>query len=149
MRMAFAFLIACVCVTTLPAQEKLGARFGIDPDLDNFPQKTPKETLASIIAAIPMRKIDYLVAQLADPAWVDKRVKEVHGGKFEEMVKETSAKLIDDPETVAQMRRFLKEAEWEDAEDTSSAKLKDTKDRLFFKKLDGRWFLENRRAAGK
>ncbi len=148
MRWAVAFLIGWLWMMGATAQES-GARYGIEPDLDNYPQKTPKVALESILKAIQIKKVDYLLAQLADPAFVDRRVKEVHGGKFEEMVKETTSKLIDDPETVPLLRRFLKEGEWEDGDDAVSAKLKDVKERLFFRKSGGRWFLENRKGTAK
>jgi len=148
MRWIVAFLIGWVWVSGAWGQE-VGNRYGIDTDLDNYPQAMPKETLESILKAIQIKKVDYLLAQLADPAYVDKRVKEVHGGKFEDMVKETTTKLIDDPETVKMFRRFLKEGEWENAEDASSAKLKGVKERVFFRKVGGRWFLEDRKTGEK
>jgi hypothetical protein len=60
-----------------------------------------------------------------------------------------TTKLLDDPETVPQLRRFLKEGEWEKGEEVASAKLKDSKDRVFFKKIGDRWYLENRKKVEK
>src|SRR5262245_42266095 len=139
MRLAVAFLIGCACAAGAEAQE-LGNRYGIEADTETYSQKTPKEALSSVIKAIQARKTEYLLAQLSDAAFVDMRVKDVHGGKFVEMVKETTTKLIDDPDTVQLLGRFLKEGEWEDGDEASSAKLKDVKDRVFFRKLEGRWF---------
>jgi hypothetical protein len=151
MRTALVLLIGWACLTAAATgqDKKGGARYGVDPNGDQFPQKTAKETLDSVIKAIQLKRIDYLLAQLTDPAWVDKEVKDTHGGKFEELIKTTTTKLIDDPETVQQFRRYAKDGEWEDGEEAASVKLKDTKDRVFFKKVGDRWFLENRKKAEK
>jgi hypothetical protein len=146
MRIGLALWVALILVTSTQAQESRGPRrYGIEANLDTYPQATPKEALASVIAAIENKRVDYLLAQLADPSFVDQRVKEVYGGDFDEFVKETVTKLNDNPGTVKELRRFLKEGEWESADSTAIAKLKDTKDRqVFMKKGDKRWFLENR-----
>jgi hypothetical protein len=142
MRAAVILLIA----GTLAFAQGGKKRYGIELDRENFPQDTPKETLESIIKAIQMKKIDYVVAHLADPAFVDQRVKEVHGGKFEEMVRETAVQLVDNPDTVKTFRRFLKEGKWEGEKGTeASAKVNGVKDTLYFRKIDDRWFLENRK----
>src|SRR4051812_8174040 len=79
-------------------EKKIPPRFGVEVDFDRFPQATPKEALRSVLKAIEARKFDYLLAQLAEPTFVDKRVKEL-GGRFELMVKETAQKLDADPES--------------------------------------------------
>ena len=54
-------------------------------------------------------------------------------------------RLANRPVAVKEMARFLKEGQWEVSDAAATAQLKDVKDRrLFFRKLDGRWFLENR-----
>src|SRR5690349_21732166 len=78
-------------------------RYGLALDTKAYPQATPKEALASMLKAIDEKKFDYLAAQLADPGFVDERVKKVYGGKFEEQVRDTQARL--DPATVKQLRR--------------------------------------------
>ena len=50
-------LLAQAPKSTLPAK-----RYGIELDLDKFPQATPKDTLTSILKAIELRKVDYLLA---------------------------------------------------------------------------------------
>jgi hypothetical protein len=120
-------------------------RYAIQPNLEKYPQGTPKETLASVIAAIEERRIDYLLAQLADPDFVDGRVKDVYKGQFDELVAETKRKLADNPDTLKELQRFLKEGEWDSVENTASASLKDVKDRkVFMKKIGKRWYLENK-----
>ena len=140
--------IALVAAVGGPAQESKEApprRYGIEATLRDYPQETVKETLASVLQAVERRRINYLLAHLVDPAFVDKRVKEVYGGDFEELVRETTAKLADNPAALKELQRFLKEGEWEGGETSASAKLKDVKDRqVFFRKIGRRWYLENR-----
>ena len=88
-----------------------GTRYGIAPDLKTYPQATAKETLASVIKAVEDKRVDYVVAQLADPAFVDDRVKRLYGGRFEQQVEDTRARL--DPLTIKQLQRFLKDGDWQ------------------------------------
>jgi hypothetical protein len=122
-----------------------GARYGVLLNSRLYPQTTPKEALGSAISAIENRRVDYLLAQLTDPAFVDRRVRELYGGNFDELVRETTTKLSNEPGTVKELRRFLKEGEWEAGEKTATVRLKDIKDRqVFLRKVDDRWYLENR-----
>jgi uroporphyrinogen-III synthase len=146
MRVVVAVLVGLLGVAAVGAQEaKPAKRYGVEPSLDVYPQGSPRETLASVLKAIEEKRIDYLLAHLADPQFVDKRVQTL-GGKFEELVQETRVHLLDDPGAVKELRRFLHEGEWETAESTASARLKDVKDRrVFLRKIGPRWFLENRK----
>jgi hypothetical protein len=129
------------------AQAKSDRRFGIDYEPDNYSQKTAKEALASVVRAIDARKVDYLLAQLADPAYVDKRVQDLDGN-FRKLVNEMTDRLASDPTTLKELKRFASEGEWEEGEDSATARLKDVKTRaVFFKKIDNRWYFENRQKA--
>src|SRR6516164_6015386 len=101
MRVGLTVLLSAVLSASLLAQapqEKGSAkRYGIELRLKKFPQSTPKETLASVVLAIQERNFAYLLAELADPNFVDKRVKDNHGGSFDEFVKEASMKIADNP----------------------------------------------------
>jgi hypothetical protein len=120
-----------------------GVRYGIAPDLEAYPQATAKQTLASVLKAIDAGRFDYLVAQLADPDWVDERVGRLYGGRFAEQVEDTRGRL--DPGAVKLLRRFLKDGEWTADKDRESVRLKDVGDRaVFFRKKGERWFLEHR-----
>src|SRR3954454_11870900 len=88
-----------------------GSRYGVAPDPAAYPQKTPQEALASVAKAAEEKRFDYLVAQLADPAFIDDRVRRVFGGRFDQQVEDTRLKL--DPAAVKLLRRFLKDAGWE------------------------------------
>jgi hypothetical protein len=122
-------------------------RYGIAPDLTAYPQGTAKETLASVLKAVESRRIDYVVAQLADPVFVDDRVRRLYGGRFEEQVTDTRGRL--DPLAIKQLQRFLKDGEWQEDKDHVTVRLKDDEHRLHFKKADGRWFLKNASKLGK
>jgi hypothetical protein len=125
--------------------DKPATRYGVPANVRTYSQETPKDALASVLLAMDKNRIDYLLAQLTDPEFVDKRVKEVYGGKFDEFVAETSMKLADNPDTIKELRRFLKEGEWDETGTTAAVKLKDVKDRqVFLRKVGERWFLENR-----
>jgi hypothetical protein len=123
----------------------LNPRYSYEFDTDGYPQNTPKETLASVLKAIDQKKVDYLLAHLADPVFVDSRVADVHKGSFPAMVQETIDKLRDDPESIAMLRRFLKEGEFDAQEMEGRATIKGVKDRLYFKRYETRWFLDNKR----
>ena len=119
------------------------ARYGIAPDLKTFPQATAKEALASVLKAVEAKRFDYLVAQLADPEFVDDRVKRLYAGKFEPQVEETRARL--DAPAVEQLKRFLQDGEWTDDKTRVTVRLKDVSDQCInLRQRDGRWFLENR-----
>lgn len=148
--MRWALILTVGLVLTGPswAQKEvpvLTPRYSQEFDTDGFPQNFPKETLASVLKAIDNRKVDYLLAHLADPLFVDARVQEVHGGSFGAMVQETVDKLRDDPESIALLRRFLKEGEVETQDAESRITIKGVKDKLFLKRYETRWFLDNKR----
>lgn len=147
MRLAIPFLLI-FAAGIFGQDEKKTTRHGVTLDLETYSQESSKEALASVLKAIEKKKIDYLLAQLADPDWVDKRL-EMMGGKFEDLVKETSAKLAADPTIAKDLGRFLREGEWEMGDATASAKLKDLAERrVFMKKVENRWYLENRQKGG-
>jgi hypothetical protein len=142
MRIA-ALLVAVLILSPTARGADPAPRHGIQPDLKRYPQATPKEALASVIKAVEDRRIDYLLAHLADPDWVEKRVKDLHGGKFEELVKETTPRM--DALTLKQFQRFAKDGEWEVSDTAAAVRLKDVTDRVIhLRKVEGRWFLENR-----
>jgi hypothetical protein len=119
------------------------ARYGIAPDLKTYPQATAKEALTSVLKAVEAKRFDYLVAQLADPDFVDDRVKRLYGGKFEQQVGDTRTRL--DPRAVEMLKQFLKDGEWTEEKSRATVRLKDVPDQcVYLRQLDGRWYLENR-----
>src|SRR5579864_4283437 len=116
MRCPFISAVTVVLVVTLAAQSQSGGRYGFDVLDNKYPQKSPEDTLASAIKAIETKKIEYLMAQLADPTYVDKKVEEykkLYKGKeesrtllaFERLAKETEKYFQDDPILVKDLQR--------------------------------------------
>ena len=155
MRFAVVFVLGIwgligVSVAWAQQAKQSPVRYGIEVDLDNYPQAEPKAVLASVLKAIDQKKIDYLLAQLSDPRWVDERVQKVHGGRFEELVKETAAKLASDPTEVEELRRFLREGSWTENDSEVQVSLKGVPDRqVFLRKIGSRWYLENQKKQEK
>jgi hypothetical protein len=127
----------------IAAEEKIKPRYGVEAN-DSYKQSTPAETLRSVLAAIEAKRVDYVLAHLADPAFVDERVKQT-GGRFDVMVKETTQKLEADPESLRELRKFLADGEWKEEGANASASCKDVKGKqVYFKKIGERWFFMNR-----
>jgi hypothetical protein len=120
-----------------------GPRYAVERDLKSFPQATPQEALASILKAIDLNRFDYLVAQLADPTFIDPRVRRLYGGRIEPQIEDTRARL--DPFTIKLLRRFCKEGVCQIDKQTALVRLKDVSDRCVYLSVqNGRWFLEHR-----
>jgi hypothetical protein len=149
--------MACLALTTIliqaspfcAAKDPKG-HYGVVHDPKAYPQSSPKETLQSLIKAVEAKNPGYVLAYLADPEWVDGRVKE-YGQKFEVLLKETTGKLIDDPSALKLLKRFEKEGSWEADEFKARVKLKDVSDKsIQFRKIGDTWYMENEyKAKGK
>jgi hypothetical protein len=158
MRWFFLAVIA-VLATSVAGQEpaKLTKRYGLDVNLNSYPQKTPQEALLSIGKAVENKRMDYLMAHLADPRFVDESVAKYQsaigkGGDqakrflaFDRLVSETTQYFLEDPTLIRELRRFGKEAEWETMDNQAVGTLKAIQGRkVFLRKYEDRWFLENR-----
>src|SRR5947208_2987043 len=99
MRRIVALLTVALAAAGVAAQdakpEKPAVRYGVEPEVERYPQTTPKEALRSVLKAIDAVHFDYLLAQLTDPEFVDLRVKD--RGKFDKVVEETRALYAADP----------------------------------------------------
>lgn len=116
-------------------------RHGVQPDLKSFAQATPKETLASVVKALDLKRYDYLLAQLADPDWVDTRVESLAGG-FKDVVAEAKGKF--DASAAKQLKRFLDEGEIETLDTSAVVKLKEGGERVVrLRKINKRWYLQH------
>ncbi len=145
MRVGMGTILCLSCMAGLSAVEGTAppARYGVEADLKTYPQGTPKEALASVLKAADAGRFDYLTAQLADPQFIDERVKDLFGGDFHEQVKDVKARL--DPGALKLLRRFLSDGEWTTDDGSAAVRLKDVDDRaVFFRKIDGRWYMEHR-----
>ena len=138
----FAYLVALVILPIGANGDEVVQCYGIPADYKTYPQATPKETLASLLKAVEDKHVDYALAHLADPHWVEERVKQL-GGKFEDLVKECRETKLD-AAAVKQLRRFLQDGEWKAEEKIAEVGLKDVADRsVRFYKVGDRWFMEN------
>jgi hypothetical protein len=153
-KMKFMLILSALAVLAAglgaqPPRENLAERYRIPVDPDGFPQSTPKDALASVVKAMSNRQVDYLLAQLADPQYVDEEVKKKYQGKFSALVEEVTAKLSNDPGVVKKLRRYLEEGTWDVQDTSAAAQLKDVAEQVFLRRIGNRWFLENRnRPAG-
>jgi hypothetical protein len=159
-RMCLAAILGLVELTgLLAAQEqpaKLAKRYGHDYSANLYPQGMPNETLESLVKALDAGRMDYLLAHLADPNFVDPRIAEYKafykGGDegralfaFERLVRETTLHFREDPALAKELRLFAKEADWDTKEDQAVGALKKgSPRRVYLRKLEERWFLENR-----
>jgi hypothetical protein len=65
---------------------------------------------------------------------------------YERLLRDIRNKLADDADSVRELRKFFREGEVVESGDTASIALKDVKDRaVYFKRIDGHWYMENRR----
>lgn len=116
-------------------------QYGVKPDLKSYPQSTAKEALTSILQAVEKKQHDYLLAHLADPDWVEKRVKS-YGGKFDEVVEETKDRLT--PLAVKRLKRFLENGKWTVTGKEALVTYDKVPSRVVrFRQIDDRWFLQN------
>lgn len=151
MRGLLTVTLGLVLASSALAQEKKPApavRYGVSPDLDTYPQASAKQAVTSILKAVERKRIDYLLAHLAEPSFVDTKVQEF-GGKFDELVRETTDHLNSDVKRTDEFRRFLKEGSVEESGTTATVTLKDVPSRqVTLRQIDGRWFMNNDVEAG-
>jgi hypothetical protein len=127
------------------ADKTMTKRYGIEADLKSYPQATPKETLASLLKTIDAKRVNYVLAQMTDPDWVDRRVKETEGG-FIALVEEGTARLVGDPAIVKRFKKLNADGEWKIDTSTAVVRMKDMDElALFFRKVGERWYIENRK----
>jgi hypothetical protein len=152
----FAVTLLAPALTAQEPAAKLAKRYGHDYTPSLYPQSNPGEALQSIVKALEAGRVDYLLAHLADPKFVDPRIAEYKalytGGDegralvaFERLVRETTLHFREDPALLKELRRFAKDAEWETKEAEAAGALKQgSPRRVYLRKLEDRWFLENR-----
>ncbi len=142
MRICLAFLLLLGLALPFGAAAEPKVRFGVKPDLKMYPQASAKETLASVIKALENKQVEYVLAHLADPEWVDQRVA-VYEGQFGVLREEAASRL--DASALKLLQRFLKDGEWAEGKDKTATvvSLKSVPDRVVrLRKIDDRWYLE-------
>jgi hypothetical protein len=127
----------------LPAQAvKESGRFGIPLDEASFPQNSPENLRKSLLNALNSDKIEYMLAHLADPSFIDKNVREVHEGDFAKQVAETREKLKKGLKSP--LESLLKEGKLNSSEKSASLKDPALKDFIISMKLENnKWYMEN------
>ena len=69
---------------------------------------------------------------------------------FRNLADQMRHKIADEPDSLQDLKRIARDGLFQSSGDDATATLKDVKDRaLYFKKVGGRWFLENRKDAAK
>lgn len=139
---------AALLAGLLAAPALAADRYGVAEDAKTYPQETAKQALASVLKAIEAKDFRYLVAQLADPAFVEDRVTRVYAGKFDEQVADTRTRL--DALAVKQLTRLAKDGKWAVGDDAATLRSDDQPGRgVRMVKKDGRWYLSHRYDAEK
>lgn len=134
-------LTAILLALPLFAVAQDAARYGVALDAKTYPQSTAKEAFTSALQAIDQKKFAYLVAHLADPTFVDARVK-ANGGDFAEQVRDTQTRL--DPATVKLLQRLAKDGTWTVGKMSAVLGGDNPRERVVRMTLkDGRWYLQH------
>ena len=136
--------------------KKVPPRYGFVYNPGLYPQKKPQDAIQSVIKAIDAKHVDYLLAQLAEPKFIDAQVAEykASGAKgdeeartyvaFRRLVADTVDYFVGDPLLVKELRLFARDAKWEIDEGVATGTLKGSPRKVFLKQIGDRWFLENR-----
>ena len=178
-----------------PKDMAIPVRYGLPYREKTFPQRTPKQTLESVVQAVEKADVSYLVSNLLDPTFVDARLAErarqlepvveteliqlrqfqkqnsdrvnpearipddpvklramvaerSRDRAFRQLVRDVQDKFIDDPESMKDLRRFLRQGTFPPeggADTTARVGLSGVTDRaIYFRKIGERWFIENR-----
>lgn len=155
-----AVLVLIILSTASPAQDekkkKEQRRFGFDVDEVTFPQSSPAVAMKSIGIALERKRVDYMLAHMTDPGyvdyWVDRYKIDFTEGKeegkrllaFDRLVRETNQYFVNDPLIVKDLRAFAKDAKWDEKEDVAVGTVESIAARkVFLKKIGERWFLKN------
>ena len=147
MRGVLTFALGFLVVALATAQDKKAdaptARYGVAADLETYPQVSAKQALASVAKALERKRVEYVLAHLANPEFVDESVQRL-GGKFDELVREVGTHLADNPKETQAFFRLLKEGNVEETGTSAKATHKDIPGRqIALTQKGGRWFMNN------
>ncbi len=166
-----AVLIFCVAGWAQDKPPQATARYGVAAELELYPQTSPKAAMVSITKALQRNRLDYVIAQVTDPAFVDEKVAQFYGVKFGktpaedrdnpnyaarlkeafgDFVKEANKHMADEEKQTGYLMKLLKEGAIEEAGTAAKVTHKDVPDLvLSFRQIEGRWYLLNDNSAGK
>jgi hypothetical protein len=142
-----ACLLGLSMISVAAAQEKKPVqpmpRFGITADLETYPQGSAKQALQSVAKALDRKRVEYILAHLSDPTFVDEQVQKFDG-KFGDLVQETVKHFADNPKQTQEFRKFLTQGEVAESGASAKVTLKDVPDRAInLRQIEGRWFIMN------
>ncbi|HEV3146976.1 MAG TPA: hypothetical protein VGZ47_24015 [Gemmataceae bacterium] len=152
MRASLVLLVGLAILLPVFGQEKKPEsppdRYGVKADVEAYPQGSAKEAMKSIATALERTRVDYLLAHLTDPVFVDAKVREFKGD-FQAFVRDSDEHLSD-PKKRQEFLRFLKEGTVQESGTTAKVTHPDVpKKQMTFRQSGGRWFLENENEAEK
>ncbi|QVL33394.1 hypothetical protein KIH39_05635 [Telmatocola sphagniphila] len=154
MRSVATIIMLVLASLPLAAQEKkekeiVQTRFGVLPNVELYPQSEPKELLNSVVKALQQGRVEYLLAHLTDPSFIESRMRNSNAS-FSELVEVAKAKLKEDPDLYRSIRIIAREGELAEQGDVAMFSQKDFKDRkIFVVKIGQRWFIRNERTEKK
>jgi hypothetical protein len=149
------------------AQEKVEPppRFGVPAESELYPQTSPKTTMISIGKAFERNRIDYLLAHLIDPAFVDEKVAQFYRIKFgkspdqdrdnrnfdrrikeafDDFIKEVNKHMADEPRQTGYLTKLLKEGMIEEGGTSAKVTHKDIPNfAIAMRQIEGRWYMLN------
>lgn len=167
MPMRIALIVVLISGSIGLAQEKKAEppRFGVPAEAELYPQTSPKTTMISITKAFQRNRLDYVLAQLIDPTFVDEKVAQFYRIKFgktpeqdrdnrdydrrikeafDDFMKEVSKHMADEPKQSGNLTKLLKEGTIEEAGTSAKVTHKDIPDlALTLRQLEGRWYMLN------
>jgi hypothetical protein len=140
-----------------PAPDRLAQRYGMQVNPLSYPQKTPEEALKAVVRALEKKSMEYLLAQLADPKFVDGRIAEYRQaiptgseqGKiflaFDRLQRETEDHFFADPQLLRELRILARDAKWDTTENQATGAAEAIPGhKVYLRRIGERWFLENR-----
>jgi hypothetical protein len=140
-----------------PAGDPLAVRYGLPVNALSYPQSTPLEALKAFVRALDKNRMEYLVAQLADPRFIDERVAEYRMGvssgsdqartflAFDRMVREVGEHYFADPQLQRELRLLARDAKFEVNDNQALGVAESVPNRrVYLRRYGARWFLENR-----
>ena len=168
MRFAIAVLICGLGSAALGQEKKPDAppRYGVTAELELYPQTSPKQAMITITKAIQRNRMDYLIAHLVDPAFIDAKFVQFYRVKFnrtptddrehpdrekrtkeafEAMLKEIGTHMADDPKRSIYFDKLLKDGTIDAAGGTKATVTHREVPGmvLTLRQVDGRWYLAN------
>lgn len=132
-------------------------RYKVPLNQREYPQVSPKQALHSVVKALRKKDFSYLLAHLADPQYVDARVKEYMTGfegpeeakrfvAFLKFVKDVQRHFERDPDLLRELEVLADKGEWKiDEKIAFVRRSKSSQTRATFMQIGGRWFLKNDR----